>query len=267
MKLVIAIAALAALGAIGGTVWVGTLVREETVVAHPYDEGLGYDRERHDREALGWEVQVEPAPAPGAGGLAFAVRDAAGRPVEGAVTLLVGRPDSGRGQWTVEARPEGAGRYRAAVAFPAAGPWEVRFDVRRRDERVRLTRTVRVAEGAAACDLAAGPCTAALAGGGEVTLELGPRPLRAMAELAVKAAVRDPGGALDGAAVTVRFDMKGMEMFPAEARLAPEGAGHHAGRVVLVRCPSGRTDWTATVEVTPAGGTPRTAELGFRVAG
>ncbi len=268
----ISLAAAAALGAIAATIWVGSRVREETVVAQPYEEGLQYDREHHARASLGWTVEVEGAPAPGAAGLTFTVRDRRGAPVEGAVTITAGRPDTGRGQWTVEAVPAGAGAYRADLRLPASGPWELRFDVRRGDERERITRTVRVAgEGAPAvaavrCDLGAGPCTAPLAGGGEVTLALGPRPLRAMTDLEVTADVREGGEPLAGAEVSIRLDMKGMQMFPIEARLAPATPGRYSGRTVLVRCPSGRRDWTATVQVRPAGGTPRTAELPLEVA-
>jgi FixH protein len=264
-------AVVAGLGAIAGTVWVGSQVREETVVAQPYEEGLLYDRERHAREALGWAVEVGTAPPAGASAaLDFTVRDRRGHPVDGAVTLTVGRPDTSRGQWRAEAAPTGGGAYRAELRFPAPGPWEVRFDVRRGAERARITRTVRVPEAGpgagTACDLGAGPCTAPLAGGGEVSLELRPRPLRPMTDLEVTAEVREGGAPLAGAAVSVRFEMKGMQMFPAEARLAPAGPGRHAGRAVLVRCPSGRRDWTVTVQVTPPGGTPRTAELPLEVS-
>lgn len=259
-------AVVAGLGAIAGTVWVGSQVREETVVAQPYEEGLEYDRERHAREALGWAVEVGEAPAAGASApLSFTVRDRRGGPVDAAVTLTFGRPDTSRGQWRAEAMPGGGGAYRVEPRFPAPGPWEIRFDVRRGQERARLTRTVQVPAARGACELGAGPCTAPLSGGGEVTLALGPRPLRAMADLAVTAEVREGGAPLEGA-VSVRFEMKGMQMFPAEARLAPAGPGRHAGRAVLVRCPSGRRDWTATVVVTPAGGAPRTAELPLEVA-
>lgn len=267
--LAISLAVAAGLGAVAGTVWVGSLVREETVVAQPYEEGLLHDQERRAREALGWAVELAGVPDVGSATLAFAVRDRLGAPVDGAVTLTVGRPDSGRGQWTVEATPAGGGAYRAELRLPAPGPWELRFDVRRGADRVRLTRTVRVggvAPAAGACDLGRGPCTALLAGGGTVTLAVGPRPLRTMAELEVTAELRQDGAALAGAEVAVRLDMKGMQMFPVEARLAPAGPGRYAGRAVLVRCPSGRKDWTATVQVTHAGGPSRTAELPLLVA-
>lgn len=268
--LAISLAVAAGLGAVAGTVWVGSLVREETVVAQPYEEGLQHDQERRAREALGWAVELAGMPVVGSGTLAFAVRDRQGAPVDGAVTLTVGRPDSGRGQWSVEAAPAGAGAYRADLRLPAAGPWEIRFDVRRGADRVRLTRTLRVAAAEPArepvCDLGQGPCTTPLAGGGTVTLEVGPRPLRTMAELEVTAELRQDGAPLAGAEVAVRLDMKGMQMFPVEARLAPAGAGRYTGRAVLVRCPSGRKDWTATVQVASPGGPPRAGELSLQVA-
>jgi hypothetical protein len=48
----------AALGAIAATVWVGLAVREDTVVAHPYEDGLRQDAERHARAALGLAVRI-----------------------------------------------------------------------------------------------------------------------------------------------------------------------------------------------------------------
>ena len=116
------------------------------------------------------------------------------------------------------------------------------------------------------CDVGAGPCTRSLAGGGEVTLELGPRPLRAMAELVVHAAVHAaPGaGAASPPQVSVSFSMPGMFMGENRVVLAPVPDGL-AGKAVLVRCPSGRRDWVAEVSVARAGEAPRTARFPFRV--
>jgi hypothetical protein len=155
----------AGLGAIAATVWVGAQVREETVVARPYEEGL-----RH-----------------------------------------------------------GTGKSAAA-----------------------------------ACDLGAGPCTRALEGGGEVTLELSPRPLRTMRELVVSADLRGAASG-EGSAVAVSFEMAGMEMGRNEARLEASGGGRHAGKAVLVRCPSGRSDWTAEVRVGGRGAPARTARFQLTV--
>jgi nitrogen fixation protein FixH len=250
----------AGLGAIVATVVVGARVREETVVARPYEDGLRHDAERGARAALGLEVRLAP-PEAGEGPIAFELIDGAGRPVDdGAVTLELSRPDTSRDMRAAAARAGGSGRWSAALAFPAAGPWDVRFDVARGGDRVRLERRVQVQ---APCDLGAGPCTRPLAGGGEVTLELSPRPLAPMRELAVAASLRGVPGA-EGAAVAVSFAMPGMDMGRNEARLAPAGAGRHAGRAVLVRCPSGRGDWTAEVRVERPGAPAGTAR--FRLA-
>jgi len=163
-RLALGLLVLAVLGIIAGTVWIAATVREETVVAHPYEEGLRHHSER------------------------------------------------------------------------AAG---------------------------AGCDLADGPCTERLDGGGEVTLEIGPRPIRTMTDLAVRV---DLGGAGERDQVAVAFAMPGMEMGRNEVRLAPSGGGRFGGGAVLVRCPSGRRDWMAEVRVERPGTAPRTArfKLGVR---
>jgi nitrogen fixation protein FixH len=328
LKPLIVVAALAALGAVAATIWVGGRVREDTVVSRPYEEGLAYDAERHAREAAGFVPEVVAVPSAGAPGpLAFTVRDGAGRLVEGAVvTLLVGRPDTSRGQLRAVARADGPGRYVADVGFPEAGAWDVRFELQRGTERARITRGIEVprappasagspatspsppaSAGAPATSPPAstgspatspsppastgspatspsppasaggegrgegglprlGPAatTVPLPGGGEITLDLSPRPLRTMRELEVTADLRGPG--LDGAVVKVAFVMPGMEMGPNEAALAAAGAGRHSGTAVLIRCASGRKDWIARITVTPREGAARTATLAFQVA-
>lgn len=270
-KVAFAAVVIAGLGAVVGTIWIGSQVKEQTVVVDPYEEGLRYDAERRARAELGWEVAL-PAPpgAPGDSTLAFAIADGDGRPLEGAtVAVSVGRPDTSRGVTTVSARPDGAGRYAAEVELPAAGPWLLRFDVRRGEDRVRIEKVVHVgpaSASASACDLGKGPCTVPLTGGGEVMLELGPRPLRTMRELAVTADVRSGGAPMAGPEVHVSFAMKGMQMGENTAALTPSGDGRLAGKAVLVRCPSGRKDWTADVTVAQQGVEPRTARFALTVA-
>jgi hypothetical protein len=119
------------------------------------------------------------------------------------------------------------------------------------------------------CDAGAGPCTRPLDGGGEATLELGPRPLRTMRELAVRALVRLPAQATTASRdvrVTVSFSMEGMEMGENRSVLAPAGDGSFAGTAVLVRCPSGRRDWSAELRVEPPGKAPRVARFRLSVA-
>lgn len=118
------------------------------------------------------------------------------------------------------------------------------------------------------CDVGAGPCTRTLSSGGEVTLEIGPRPLRTMRELTVHAVVRAPEQTAPSPQqpfeVTVSFTMPGMEMGQNRVVLAP-GPGGLAGKAVLVRCPSGTREWAADVSVTRSGDVPRTARFLFTV--
>jgi nitrogen fixation protein FixH len=259
LKVTLVASVAAVVGVIALTIWVGARMKEETVVSNPYEEGLRYDAERHARAALGWDVVLAPGPlSPGAAALAFDVREGA-RPVAGAaIAVRVGRPDTSRGVATVQARETSPGRYAADVAFPAPGPWVLRFEVSQGGRRLPIEKAVEVA---APCDLGAGPCTRALPGGGEVTLELGPRPLRAMADLDVDAHVRAAAAGVEGATVSVAFSMKGMEMGPNARTLAERGAGRYAGKAVLVRCPSGRGDWIAEVTVARPGRAPEVARF------
>ena len=255
LKLAIVLAVATAFALIGATVFIGSKVREETVVAHPYEEGLQHDAERTARAALGLAVALDDvAPLAGAAPLRFRLSDRQGRPLEGAaVQVELSRPDTSRGELRAEARETGPGRYAADLAFPAPGPWDTRFDVRLGADRVRLERRL---VAAAPCDLGAGACTRALPGGGELTLELGPRPLRAMADLAVAVTLRRAGAAEEPDGVSVSFAMPGMQMGENRIRLTRRGAGRFEGKAVLVRCPSGRRDWVAAVSVGRAGAPP-----------
>lgn len=262
MKLVLVLAVATVLALIGATIFIGAKVKEETVVAHPYEDGLHHDAERTARAALGLAVALDDeAPLAGAAPLRFRLSDRQGRVVEGAaVQVELSRPDTSRGELRADARETGPGRYAADLAFPAAGAWDVRFDVQRGADRVRLERRL---QAATPCDLGAGACTRALPGGGELTIELGPRPLRTMADLAVGVTLRRAGAPEEPDTVSVAFAMPGMEMGENRVRLARRGAGHFEGKAVLVRCPSGRRDWVAAVSVGRAGAPPDEVRFPF----
>ncbi len=165
MKLLALALAAAVLLLTAGTIWLGARVREDTVVAHPYEEGLAYG---HHHEAAEAE-----------------------------------------------------------------------------------------------CDLGAGPCTRRL-GDLELTLEVAPRPPRAMNELAVSGRLAREGAPVEGAEVVLSFAMAGMSMGENLARLAGGGGGRYDGKAILVRCHSGRRDWVVTARVR-AGGEERRADYALRL--
>jgi nitrogen fixation protein FixH len=268
MKPLIVVAAVTALGAVVATIAVGVSLREETVVKDPYEHGLHHDAERQARERLGWRARFEPADLrPGGSTLGFSLVDKAGAPVEGAaVRVAVTRPAAPGDERQGTAEPLGGGRYRAPVGFAAPGFWDVRLDASRAADQVGLTQQVRVEAGEGPpCDLSASPCQAP-AGDLLVTLDLG-RSLATQRELPISVTVTRGGAPLEGAAVEVAFAMKEMNMGENRVALAPAGPGRHTGTGVLVRCHSGRTDWSATVTVRPAQGAPVSAAFGFRVSG
>lgn len=99
-----------------------------------------------------------------------------------------------------------------------------------------------------ACDLGTGSCTQT-AGPFEVRLELGPRPLRNMVDLSAAVELRRKGAPVDGAAVELSLEMRGMPMGENRRTLAAVGGGRYTGTAVFVRCPGGRRDWLATVSI------------------
>jgi hypothetical protein len=115
-----------------------------------------------------------------------------------------------------------------------------------------------------ACDVGSAPCARPLPGGGEVRLELGPRPLVAMKELAVRVDL-GAGAAGDRSSVSVSFSMPGMNMGENRSRLAAAAPGRFEGKAVLVRCPSGGREWLADVEVASPGVPARSARFSLTV--
>jgi hypothetical protein len=101
-----------------------------------------------------------------------------------------------------------------------------------------------------ACDPSQAPC-ARVVGGATVTLELGPRPVRPMTDLLFTVSIAPPGAAGTGAGHLV-LDMPGMAMGENRVVLREAGAGRWTGAGVLVRCPSGKRTWRATLELPPA---------------
>jgi len=281
-KAVLVLVAVAALGAVAGAIWVGTQTFEGTVVSDPYGTAVKFDESRHHAERLGWRLALDDralrvGPRPMA--LALAAKD--GKPLEGAqVGVRISRPGTARLDRPAPVRPSGAGRFLADVDFPEPGLWDVIVDAALGDERLSFERRVQVegngpaaapAVGPAGAGSEAVPCAlgapcAAGADGLTLALELGPRPLRPLTEPAMTVEVRRGGLPVEGAEVSVEISMPGMYMGENRTALAAAGAGRYAGKVVLVRCASGRRDWVAEVTARLPGGGAARARFRFEVA-
>lgn len=95
------------------------------------------------------------------------------------------------------------------------------------------------------CTLSAGPCTTE-SNGRRFTLDVTPRPLRAMTEVDFAVAVEPP---LAGATGEIVLTMPGMYMGDNRVRVALASDGRLHGRGVFVRCASGRRVWSAEVRI------------------
>ena len=95
------------------------------------------------------------------------------------------------------------------------------------------------------CDLHNAACRQELADG-VVTLEVSPRPVKAMTDLmfSVRYSGKLPS---DAAAPYIDLGMPGMNMGPNRVSLISNAKGAYEGKGVIVKCPSGRRVWQATV--------------------
>ena len=103
------------------------------------------------------------------------------------------------------------------------------------------------------CDLHAGPCTRSLSEN-TVTLDVTPRPVKALQNLSFRVTLS--GKQLTSTkAPYIDLGMPGMNMGPNRVKLKYAGGNLYEGQGVIVKCPSGRRTWQATVTIPDAGQT------------
>ena len=83
-----------------------------------------------------------------------------------------------------------------------------------------------------------------------VELDIYPKPVTAMQELTFTVSIS--GGALEKAPY-IDLGMPGMHMGPNRVELTQSAAGVYEGRGVIVRCPSGKKIWRATLTLPSIG--------------
>jgi hypothetical protein len=97
------------------------------------------------------------------------------------------------------------------------------------------------------CDLHQGVCTQSLSGS-TITLAVTPRPVKAMQDLLFQvsfSAKLPPNTKLP----YIDLGMPGMKMGPNRVQLKSAGNHTYEGQGVIVKCPSGRRTWRATITV------------------
>lgn len=99
------------------------------------------------------------------------------------------------------------------------------------------------------CSIQQGPCTKDLAGM-TVTLDILPKPVMAMKDLKFQVTL---SGEKKTAAPYIDLGMPGMNMGPNRVELRAVKDSVYEGQGIIVRCPSGRRTWKATVTLPEVG--------------
>ena len=100
------------------------------------------------------------------------------------------------------------------------------------------------------CDIHHGPCTQPLAGG-TATLEILPRPVRAMTDLIFRLTLVPPPepDQAEAGLPFIDLDMPAMFMGYNRVHMVRESPGRYSGSGVIVRCPTGIPTWEARIAV------------------
>jgi len=99
------------------------------------------------------------------------------------------------------------------------------------------------------CDIQCGPCTKELAGM-TVTMDILPKPVKAMKELKFQVTL---SGKKKTGIPYIDLGMPGMNMGPNRVELRPVKNSVYEGQGIIVRCPSGRRTWKASVTLPEVG--------------
>lgn len=174
-----------------------------------------------------------------------AVLSTSSGPLRGArVTLDAMRIEGPRDDRSFSLQEEAPGTYAADVFLPLPGQWTFSLSVDA-DQLHARRRWMAVALPSDAKGI-----LRSAAGGQEVLLSITPWPPRAMRE--VDFTVSFPGY-VGKTSPYVDLSMAGMEMGRNRVDLSRGADGRYRGTGVIVRCPSGRHDWEATVTAPGAG--------------
>jgi hypothetical protein len=112
-----------------------------------------------------------------------------------------------------------------------------------------VTSSVFAGEASINCDAHKGLCMQSL-GSLTVSLEITPRPVKAMQDLVFTVSI---SGNPSSKAPYIDLGMPGMKMGPNRVLLKRTDQGFYEGKGVIVRCPSGRRTWFADITIPGSG--------------
>lgn len=225
--------------------------RDGLVERNYYQAAASEFSDREEEARAGFSVEVPGRYRAGESRFAVALATASGPLREARVALTAMRLSGTEQDRSYALREESPGNYAADILLPSPGWWMLSLAVDADRIHARRRWTVEASPAAVSAVLPAPPGTfRATAGEEEVRLSISPWPPRAMRELSI--AVELPGTSR-GAPPHVDLSMPGMEMGRNRVPLARGADGVFRGTGVLVRCPSGRKDWEATVALAGGG--------------
>lgn len=142
-KILISSVMLIALVIMAGLVWTSILMRDVTVVEHPYEAAINYDATQKKYAELGWKV-VTPASANKGELLNVTVYDRNGVAMDNAAVEFmlnrIGSPDIKK----YRAELTEHGRYGVHADFSSKGCWELRVNVTRGKDTLSYDSKIQV---------------------------------------------------------------------------------------------------------------------------
>lgn len=209
-----------------------------------YESGSNAFSELEEEARLGFAAVLDGRFRTGNNRVRAVLSTSAG-PLRGArVRLDTMRPGGTSEDRSFEMTEETPGVYAADVPLPVPGSWIVALAADAGKLHPRRRWTIEAAPGET-------PGTfRGAAGGKEVVLAISPWPPPAMREIDFTLTLPGYSGT---SPPTIDLSMAGMDMGRNRVDLSPGAGGRYRGTGVFVRCPSGRHDWEATVNVPGAG--------------
>jgi len=142
-KILISSVMLIAIVIMAGLVWTSILMRDVTVVEHPYEAGINYDATQKKYAELGWKV-ITPASVNKAELLNVTVYDRNGVAMDNATVEFmlnrIGSPDIKK----YHAKHTEHGRYGVYAEFSSKGCWELRVNITRGGDTLSYDRKIQI---------------------------------------------------------------------------------------------------------------------------
>ncbi|HAM32224.1 MAG TPA: hypothetical protein DDX05_05850 [Deltaproteobacteria bacterium] len=228
----------------GATIYIAHRSNEGLVDRRYYDAASTEFADREAEARAGFTMSLTDRYVAGNNRFRSVLTTSAGPLRGGRATLGVQRTSGPRDDRSFSLREEEPGVYAGDVFLPVPGRWtfSLAVDAERLRVRRRWTADAQPSDAPGALRGAAGRQ--------EIFLTLSPWPPKAMRE--VDFTVSLPGYA-GTSPPFVDLSMAGMAMGRNRVDLSRGTDGRYRGTGVIVRCPSGRNDWEATVTAPGAG--------------